>query len=640
MPATALATCEIFGTIYDAFGQPAAGAKVGVMAVYKDGVLILQATREVESDAAGFFTMTLPRSSMAVFYANTPGLNISCLGTAVAVPDADSTDLAGLLDFVPYVVEVLPPLVLHNNTLSIPKASPTQDGYVSAADYLAFLAGAEMGVVSFNQRTGEVVLLDTDVVAALGYAPLGATIPGVAGQWSNPSSITVNSKGQIIAITAGGPPDTTPPVITVNPVTAITDHSAQINWTTNEPADSSVDYGTTAAYGSSTTPDTDPVTDHHVALAGLLPSQTYHYRVNSTDTAGNPQSSADQTFMTAAVSDSTPPVITVTPPTLVTSSSAQINWTTNEPADSLVDYGTTAGYGLSTTPAPALVTDHHVALAGLLPSQTYHYRVTSKDAAGNPQSSPDATFMTGAASGLDLMTGLVSYWKLEEATGTRVDSHGPNDFVPIVGLDGVPPSNAAGRIGQALSLPQIVAYGEGGSYLEAPDDPTQRLTGDFTITSWFYVRALEFYSSLPSMLSMWVADNLGFCVLFNGLTPWSWQFSVSGDGATQADCFVSGPAATKDVKGPDPLSGWHFVCAQYEAATGTMSLRIDNDAPVTQFAGFTGQIFQSTAPLHIGAFDVYRRTFADVDECALYNRLLTTAEVDLLASGTVSYPFS
>jgi len=40
------------------------------------------------------------------------------------------------------------------------------------------------------------------------------------------------------------------------------------------------------------------------------------------------------------------------------------------------------------------VTSHQQRLAGLSPNTTYHYRVKSSDAAGNPAASPDRTFTT------------------------------------------------------------------------------------------------------------------------------------------------------------------------------------------------------------------------------------------------------
>src|SRR5207244_3834968 len=54
-------------------------------------------------------------------------------------------------------------------------------------------------------------------------------------------------------------------------------------------------------------------------------------------------------------------------------------------------------YGSSSTLNTALVTSHSVSLTGLLASTTYHYRVKSRDAAGNLQTSGDFTFTTRSA---------------------------------------------------------------------------------------------------------------------------------------------------------------------------------------------------------------------------------------------------
>jgi hypothetical protein len=80
----------------------------------------------------------------------------------------------------------------------------------------------------------------------------------------------------------------------------------------------------------------------------------------------------------------------------VTGTGATITWTTDEPADSQVEYGTTTAYGSSTTLDPNKVASHSVPLGGLTAGTTYHYRVKSKDAAGNLATSPDATFSTGS----------------------------------------------------------------------------------------------------------------------------------------------------------------------------------------------------------------------------------------------------
>jgi len=92
--------------------------------------------------------------------------------------------------------------------------------------------------------------------------------------------------------------DTTPPVISGLQAGAITTTGATISWTTNEDSNSQVEYGTTAAYGASSTLDGAWVQSHSVTLTGLSPGTLYHYRAISADVSGNTAASADATFTT------------------------------------------------------------------------------------------------------------------------------------------------------------------------------------------------------------------------------------------------------------------------------------------------------------------------------------------------------
>jgi hypothetical protein len=66
-------------------------------------------------------------------------------------------------------------------------------------------------------------------------------------------------------------------------------------WETVDEVTSMVDFGATAAYGSTAT-DCDSTSRHEVTLTGLNPSTVYHYRVRS----GSQTLSDDRTFKTAA----------------------------------------------------------------------------------------------------------------------------------------------------------------------------------------------------------------------------------------------------------------------------------------------------------------------------------------------------
>lgn len=116
----------------------------------------------------------------------------------------------------------------------------------------------------------------------------------------------------LLDISAGiGEGDTTPPTISNVQVTDITETTATITWTTDEPADSTVEYGTTTSYGQSVH-DSTLTTSHSITLTGLSSGTTYHFRVKSTDQAGNTAVSDDYTFTTQQSSGGTTYQHTVT----------------------------------------------------------------------------------------------------------------------------------------------------------------------------------------------------------------------------------------------------------------------------------------------------------------------------------------
>ena len=98
----------------------------------------------------------------------------------------------------------------------------------------------------------------------------------------------------------------------------------------------------------------------------------------------------------SAPADTTAPTISGVGASSITVSGGTISWSTNETSDSQVDYGTTTGYGSSTALVSTLVTSHSASLSGLQAATLYHYRVKSRDAAGNLATSADFTFTTAA----------------------------------------------------------------------------------------------------------------------------------------------------------------------------------------------------------------------------------------------------
>ena len=118
---------------------------------------------------------------------------------------------------------------------------------------------------------------------------------------------------------SSNPPPPPPPADTIAPILNALSatpgfQDANVSWTTDEPSDSQVEYGTSASYGSSTTVAAALVTSHTMALSGLNAATTYHYRVKSRDAAGNLATSTDGSFSTTAAPDTTAPVVSISSP--------------------------------------------------------------------------------------------------------------------------------------------------------------------------------------------------------------------------------------------------------------------------------------------------------------------------------------
>ncbi len=89
------------------------------------------------------------------------------------------------------------------------------------------------------------------------------------------------------AYTASYAPDTTAPAISAVTAVPAADGTATVTWSTDEPSDSRVDYGTSPTALTQNASDAAMVTAHSVRLTGLTPGTTYHYRVRSADASGN-----------------------------------------------------------------------------------------------------------------------------------------------------------------------------------------------------------------------------------------------------------------------------------------------------------------------------------------------------------------
>src|SRR5581483_7368644 len=156
--------------------------------------------------------------------------------------------------------------------------------------------------------------------------------------------------------------------------------TATVSWSTNNAANSQVFYGLTSSYGSSTALDAGLVTSHMETLTGLTPSTTYHFQANSIDASNGAATSTDMTLTTYALSPALPIISGIS--FSAASTSANIFWSTNVPANGLVFFATSSPLviGAASTLSVSTTTlsaSHALTLTGLAASTTYFYVIQS-----------------------------------------------------------------------------------------------------------------------------------------------------------------------------------------------------------------------------------------------------------------------
>ena len=192
------------------------------------------------------------------------------------------------------------------------------------------------------------------------------------------------------------------PSVTTSAASSVLDTTATLNGSVNPNRLSTTyhfEYGTTTAYGSSTTSAGAGSGTSDVGasanLTGLTPGTTYHCRLVATNAAGTTTGS-DQTFTTLLK-----PTVATQAADPVVATTATVNGSVNPNGAATTyhfDYGTTTAYGSSTPDASAGSATSGVAasadLTGLAASTTYHFRLVATNAAGTTTGS-DLTFTTG-----------------------------------------------------------------------------------------------------------------------------------------------------------------------------------------------------------------------------------------------------
>lgn len=224
----------------------------------------------------------------------------------------------------------------------------------------------------------------------------------------------------------------------------------------------------------------------------------------------------------------------------------------------------------------------------------------------------------GGGSSLD--DGLVSFWKLGEATGTtRNDSVGTNHLTDNdSNLLQVP-----GQIGNAVEF--IESGGGGTSYLQVADNASLSITSSWTIVAWVQLNSTASTVS-PGIAAKWEVGHRSYALSYS-VSLSRFRCLASSDGAATV-------GVSSDNFGAPSLSTWYFLVCYFDDAADLVGISVNDGTPNT--VAFTGSIFDGTAPLNIGRLGSSADIIgADIDAVGLWNRKLPTTEITCLRNGGV-----
>lgn len=219
-----------------------------------------------------------------------------------------------------------------------------------------------------------------------------------------------------------------------------------------------------------------------------------------------------------------------------------------------------------------------------------------------------------------LRDNLISWWELNEESGTRVDAHGSNDLT-----DNNTVTFATGKQGNAADF-----EADNSEYLSITDASQTGLdiTGDMTISTWAQVE------SAPAVGVTYViqdkftgsGDNRSYSVLYenNGGTP-RIGLRISADGINNTIAWVNHDLGTGTLK---------YVTCLYDASAGSFSLYVDGSSIGTA-TGLPNSIYDSGAVFAIGATSAGTANWDGLmDEFGIWSRVLTSSEItELYNSG-------
>lgn len=208
-------------------------------------------------------------------------------------------------------------------------------------------------------------------------------------------------------------------------------------------------------------------------------------------------------------------------------------------------------------------------------------------------------------------TNLVSFWKLDESSGTRYDAHGSNDLT-----DNNTVAQGTGNV-YANCAEFVRANSE---YLSVAYNSSLLAASDFSVMAWINADSLD--SPINTIISRRETTTIDW--FLGGDSTSGWYFMVN-NGGTNYFSPVSSDSTT---------GAWICLVGRFTAASNEVSLFVSGTEYSSTASG--SRTTSTSYPLEIGGSqygDPTKRYFdGRIEAAAMWTRALSDAEITALAN--------
>lgn len=210
-----------------------------------------------------------------------------------------------------------------------------------------------------------------------------------------------------------------------------------------------------------------------------------------------------------------------------------------------------------------------------------------------------------------LADGLVAWYRLEEASGTRVDASGNTAGFDTLWGGSTDPGNRTGKNGNAIDFD-----GSQRRYIHRDSTGASNLSfsGDFSLSFWIYLDAWPSGTGEP--LYRATSSSNGYRIELNSNASFGLGWRTEG-GTLWSTTSRIGTGA------------WYHVYCYWDDSANEKGLKINNGTLLTSVAG-TGANIPVYAHFLMGGDNLGASLNGGIDELAFWNRLLTDDEVTAL----------